>query len=247
MLQSGGNQMINKSDAIRLIAMGQTSCDVNKENSFFANINKRKEVWWIGVPESKIKPGRKGKLNFLLLDCRNQQLHHLSVPIAFFQSNRLRLAEKDGRDTISLELSANSQKLYKDVRPKAAGVDFKRYLRRSVNVSSDNVPASVKKGGAYQKRRRNQRKEEIIKSKGGACSKCGYSKSASALVFHHRNEKAKAFNISGQNLNKYSWELLLKEAKKCDLLCANCHAEVHDKEGWIHEDGKRTVKTSRII
>jgi len=103
----------------------------------------------------------------------------------------------------------------------------------------------VKKSGEYQKHRRNQRKENIIRAKGGACIKCGYNKSASALVFHHRDEKNKAFNISGQNLNRYSWEVLLKEAEKCDLLCANCHAEVHDREGWVHENGRRTVKSPR--
>ena len=54
-----------------------------------------------------------------------------------------------------------------------------------------------KKSGEYQKQRRNKRKEDIIKAKGGACVKCGYNKSASALVFHHRDEKTKKFNISG--------------------------------------------------
>ena len=83
--------------------------------------------------------------------------------------------------------------------------------------------------------------------KGGRCSmpECRYNKSASALVFHHRNDCEKKFNISGNNLNKHSWEELLREVEKCDLLCANCHAEIHDKEGWVHENGRKTAKVPR--
>lgn len=103
----------------------------------------------------------------------------------------------------------------------------------------------VNRSGEYQKLRRNQRKEAILKAKGGVCIKCGYDKSASALVFHHKDEKTKKFNISGTNLTKYSLEALLEEAGKCDLLCANCHAETHDREGWLHENGHRTKKEPR--
>lgn len=101
------------------------------------------------------------------------------------------------------------------------------------------------KSGAYRRKRRNDRKENLIDAKGGKCKKCGYNKSASALVFHHRNEAAKEFNISGNNLNRLSWDELTAEVAKCDLLCANCHAETHDAEGWVHEGGKRTRKSPR--
>lgn len=103
------------------------------------------------------------------------------------------------------------------------------------------------KTGEYLRDKRNSRKEELIKIKGGSCEVCGYSKSASALVFHHKYEKKKIFNISGKNLTKKTWNELLSEVKKCYLLCANCHAELHDKEGWIHENGKRTSKMPRKI
>ncbi|MCX5783584.1 MAG: hypothetical protein NTW04_03995 [Elusimicrobia bacterium] len=99
----------------------------------------------------------------------------------------------------------------------------------------------------YQKIRRNELKEELIKSegKGGGCSLCGYKKSASALVFHHKDNRKKKFNISGNNLTKYGREELKTEAKKCKLVCANCHAEIHDKEGWVHENGRKTTKSPR--
>ena len=58
--------------------------------------------------------------------------------------------------------------------------------------------------------------------------KCGYSKSLWALEFHHEDRKAKSFSISkginsGKSLNK-----LLEEAKKCILVCSNCHAEIEE-------------------
>ena len=93
----------------------------------------------------------------------------------------------------------------------------------------------------YSCKRRNQRKEELVKMKGGKCKICGYSKSLSALTFHHKNIEQKRFTISGNKLLK-RWDELLKEIEKCDLLCMNCHAEVHDEEGWPHENGKRTPK-----
>ena len=32
-----------------------------------------------------------------------------------------------------------------------------------------------------------------------------------------------------RNIGNRSWEIILKEFEKCDLLCANCHGEHHDE------------------
>jgi len=104
-----------------------------------------------------------------------------------------------------------------------------------------------KKHGEYLRDKRNRRKEELVKLKGGKCQRCGYSKSLSALGFHHKKGKVKKFNISGKNLSHKTWKELVEESEKCELLCSNCHAEVHDEEGWIHEDGKQTPKMIRTI
>lgn len=47
------------------------------------------------------------------------------------------------------------------------------------------------------------------------------------MVFHHINPKEKEFNISG-NLTS-SLDKLQKEINKCQLLCSNCHHEIHEK------------------
>lgn len=67
-------------------------------------------------------------------------------------------------------------------------------------------------------------KARAVEYKGGCCVVCGYSKCVSALHFHHIDESTKDFTI-GRNLR--SWEKLKLELDKCELICANCHAEVH--------------------
>ncbi len=81
----------------------------------------------------------------------------------------------------------------------------------------------------FSKQRRMNRKLELIKIFGGKCSnpKCGYNKNYAALHFHHRNPKEKLFCISSHAIAARTWDALLLEAKKCDVLCGNCHAEYH--------------------
>lgn len=76
---------------------------------------------------------------------------------------------------------------------------------------------------------RARAKEKLIEYKGGRCCQCGYDKNVPrAYEFHHRDPSQKEFTIS-----KYSVlniEKLKKEVDKCDLLCRNCHAEIHDEK-----------------
>ena len=92
------------------------------------------------------------------------------------------------------------------------------------------------------KERRGRIKRELLASRGGKCSVCGYTKSISALCFHHQSPEEKEFSISGVRLTRIARAKLDAEAAKCDIYCQNCHTELHDREGWVHEDGKRTPK-----
>jgi EAL domain-containing protein (putative c-di-GMP-specific phosphodiesterase class I) len=65
--------------------------------------------------------------------------------------------------------------------------------------------------------------KELLEIHGNKCSVCFYNKCDSALQFHHIDPSQKEFEISE---SAYSLENLKAEAKKCILLCANCHAEV---------------------
>lgn len=77
-------------------------------------------------------------------------------------------------------------------------------------------------------RYRINKKIKLIERAGGKCVLCGYNKFRGALQFHHLDRKVKSFAIGGKGITR-SWKLLKIEAKKCILLCANCHAEVEGR------------------
>jgi hypothetical protein len=79
-----------------------------------------------------------------------------------------------------------------------------------------------------QQRRGYERKAKLIEMKGGCCESCGYSRNQSALCFHHINPKTKSFQIDIRHCSNNSWNNLLSEAEKCQLLCLNCHSELHN-------------------
>lgn len=75
---------------------------------------------------------------------------------------------------------------------------------------------------------------KIKKIRGGQCERCGYHTSIKALEFHHLDPNKKDFTISNDH---FKLEEALEETKKCVLLCANCHRELHDGVWKIEELG----------
>lgn len=74
---------------------------------------------------------------------------------------------------------------------------------------------------------RRRTKLRLITQAGGSCLVCGYDKHPRALHFHHLNPAEKLYVISRCGHTR-SYADVLREAQKCVLLCANCHAEVED-------------------
>jgi len=81
-----------------------------------------------------------------------------------------------------------------------------------------------------QQQRGRKRKLELIKLKGGKCGHCLYDKNFSALEFHHIEPKKKKFQLDLRSLSNRKWEVILKEAEKCILICSNCHTELHNPD-----------------
>lgn len=75
-----------------------------------------------------------------------------------------------------------------------------------------------------------RRKLRLIGMLGGSCKACGYRRNLAALEFHHRHAAAKQFPLDLRMLSNRRWDTIAEEAAKCDLLCANCHAELHHPE-----------------
>lgn len=71
------------------------------------------------------------------------------------------------------------------------------------------------------------KKEEIDNFKADrGCVKCG-EKKWYVLDFHHIDPSSKLVNIGEKRLSK---GIIVKERKKCIILCKNCHAEFHHLE-----------------
>lgn len=76
-------------------------------------------------------------------------------------------------------------------------------------------------------RRRRKLKVMLVAEAGGCCVVCGYDRHLRALAFHHPDPADKRLQISWNGVTQ-SLETLRTEARKCVLLCSNCHAEVED-------------------
>ena len=73
---------------------------------------------------------------------------------------------------------------------------------------------------------------KIKSARGGKCERCGYNTCLKALEFHHLDPTKKDFTISNDHFKLID---AVEESKKCILLCANCHRELHDNIWNIEE------------
>jgi transposase len=73
--------------------------------------------------------------------------------------------------------------------------------------------------------RRRKVKAILAAEAGGRCRICGYDRYLGALEFHHLDPREKRIGLSYKGA-ALAIATLRAEAKKCVLLCSNCHAEV---------------------
>jgi hypothetical protein len=98
---------------------------------------------------------------------------------------------------------------------------------------------------AVVKRRRHV-KAVLIEEAGGRCVLCGYDRSPAALQFHHVEPGAKAFAIAQRGVTR-SLAAARAEARKCVLLCANCHAEVEAGTATLGPDLPMTGWATSVL
>jgi transposase len=73
--------------------------------------------------------------------------------------------------------------------------------------------------------RRRTIKRKLVEEAGGQCLICGYDRCQQVLEFHHLDPDLKEFQLSHNGATR-SLARSRAEARKCILLCANCHREV---------------------
>ena len=103
--------------------------------------------------------------------------------------------------------------------PDARRVYNRAYQRRWYQVNKEKHKASV----ARSRRRRIERFQEF--KQGLKCNRCGEGHIA-CLEFHHLDPDAKEQSIA-RACRRWSWEHLMAEVAKCEVLCANCHRKHH--------------------
>lgn len=97
----------------------------------------------------------------------------------------------------------------------------------------------MSKGSEAVKQWRRNTKERMITAMGGCCAICQYSKSSSALEFHHLDPLGKEFGMGGIRADPKSWATIVEELRKCVMLCSNCHREVHEGITDVPDDVPR--------
>lgn len=63
---------------------------------------------------------------------------------------------------------------------------------------------------------------------GISCNICGYNRNYAALDFHHVDSEEKEFNPAKLIYSSYDLDQIFNELDKCQLICSNCHREIHN-------------------
>lgn len=79
---------------------------------------------------------------------------------------------------------------------------------------------------------------KAINMLGGKCVDCGNS-DVLCLTFHHKDKKDKECEMASLKFKR--WSLMESEAKKCEVLCSNCHRERHCNGYGRHNDDKQKL------
>lgn len=80
---------------------------------------------------------------------------------------------------------------------------------------------------ASKKNWRKKARRYLAIAFGGKCTVCGYNKTISALDYHHINPEEKDHLLCIAMRNGYAWSKIVKEARKCTIVCCRCHREIH--------------------
>lgn len=101
----------------------------------------------------------------------------------------------------------------------------KEYGRNyQVTYYAANKEAHIQRVRKAEKERAAQYRAKVDELKSQPCTDCGQTFDPVCMDFDHLNGDEKSFNVSeGVAKAARSWESVLTEISKCELVCANCH------------------------
>ena len=97
------------------------------------------------------------------------------------------------------------------------------YAKKYRKLHPEIIKECSRKQGIKTRQNVRERLHEIRLEMGGCCSRCGYKEFVDILNFHHINIEEKEIEVTRLVREK----AMREEAKKCILLCPNCHALFH--------------------
>lgn len=100
--------------------------------------------------------------------------------------------------------------------------DRKRYARQHYLANQDVYKT---RAAASNPRQKALIRECIVNAKDKPCADCGIKYPYYVMQFDHRGDDDKVYTISQFNRKGFSLKRLMAEIEKCDVVCANCHAE----------------------
>lgn len=118
---------VQKQYAVSRFLRRHREFDAQTHAIHFANINSSKSVWWYDIPMRIVNSINIKCIDILAYDYRTGELNHLMVPAEYIISNLAGLVIRKKKDTISLELSADSEDMFVDVRPGGIGIKFSQF------------------------------------------------------------------------------------------------------------------------
>lgn len=121
---------LDKSQAIDRRNQQLNSTALNRDNSHFAVLDPKRNIWWLDVPVNQLKSNE--WLNLLLHTPEAEQLLHLKVPTNFLRAHLDELEVRNAgkrKTSISLELSADRDSYLKDQRPKGSQLGFAVFVQ----------------------------------------------------------------------------------------------------------------------
>jgi Pyruvate/2-oxoacid:ferredoxin oxidoreductase delta subunit len=97
--------------------------------------------------------------------------------------------------------------------------------------------------------RKNITKKTLLEYKGlSGCEICGYNKCMGALDFHHPDSDDKDFILSSivvvyKSVSDLK-EKIENELDKCQVVCKNCHAEIHFDDNFFNDNFSKILEKS---
>lgn len=152
--------------------------------------------------------------------------------------SRKRYISKKYKEAPTIECACGCEKIFKAVDKEGR---LRKYISGHNNRKYEN-PTQYKREWNHRNRKQRyelkkrtsyKRRLTLLKQRGGKCVICGLEyngKNAAVFDFHHREPEKKEFNLGLNAVVNFSWEKLLTESEKCDILCANCHRILNSKE-----------------